>query len=36
MPAEQMQAPPIFFAPRKMPDISKLRAAFKAPVFNRG
>lgn len=33
MPAEQMQAPPIFFAPRRQPDLSKLRAAFKAPVF---
>jgi len=33
MPAEQMKAPPIFFAPRRQPDISKLRAAFKAPVF---
>jgi len=36
MPAEQMQAPPIFFAPRRQPDLSKLRAAFKAPVFSRG
>lgn len=36
MPAEQMQAPPIFFAPRRSPDLSKLRAAFKAPVFSRG
>jgi len=36
MPAEQMQAPPIFFAPRRQPDLSKLRAAFKPPVFNRG
>jgi len=36
MPAEQMQAPPIFFAPRKQPDLSKLRTAFKAPVFSRG
>jgi hypothetical protein len=35
MPAEQMQAPPIFYAPRRQPDLSKLRAAFKAPVFNR-
>jgi lysozyme len=33
MPAEQMQAPPIFYAPRRQPDLSKLRAAFKAPVF---
>jgi len=30
------QAPPIFYAPRKQPDLSKLRAAFKAPVFSRG
>jgi hypothetical protein len=36
MPAEQMQAPPIFFPQRRSPDLSKLRAAFKAPVFNRG
>jgi hypothetical protein len=36
MPAEQMQAPPIFFPPRRAPDLSKLRAAFKAPVFSRG
>jgi hypothetical protein len=36
IPAEQMQAPPIFFAPRRSPDLSKLRAAFKAPVFSRG
>ncbi len=34
MPAEQ--APPIFFAPRRSPDLTKLRAAFKAPVFSRG
>lgn len=33
MPADQMQAPPIFFAPRKMPDLSKLKAAFKPPIF---
>jgi hypothetical protein len=36
MPAEQMQAPPIFFAPRRQPDLSKLRTAFKAPIFSRG
>jgi hypothetical protein len=30
------QAQPIFFAPRRAPDLSKLRAAFKAPVFSRG
>jgi hypothetical protein len=36
MPVEQMQAPPIFFAPRKPPDLSKLRSAFKAPMFSRG
>jgi len=34
MPAEQaQQAPPIFFAPRRSPDLSKLRMAFKAPIF---
>jgi hypothetical protein len=33
MPPEQMQAPPIFFPKRQTPDLSKLRAAFKAPVF---
>ena len=32
----QMQAPPIFAAPRKQIDLSKLRAAFKAPTFYRG
>jgi len=31
-----VQAPPIFFAPRRSPDLSHLRAAFKAPVFPRG
>jgi hypothetical protein len=36
MPAEQMQAPPIFYAPRRSPDLSKLRAAFKPPMFSRG
>ncbi len=37
IPAEQpMQAPPIFAAPRKQIDLSKLRAAFKAPTFYRG
>jgi len=35
-PPEQMQAPPIFFPQRRSPDLSKLRAAFKAPVFSRG
>ena len=32
-PPENMQAPPIFYAPRRAPDLSKLRAAFKAPTF---
>jgi len=32
-PTEQMQAPPMFFAPRRSPDLSKLRAAFKQPYF---
>ena len=36
MPAEQPQVPPIFFAPRRSPDLSKLRAAFKPPMFSRG
>jgi len=36
MPAEQMKAPPIFFPQRRSPDLSKLRAAFKAPMFSRG
>lgn len=37
MPTPQdMQAPPIFYAPRRSPDLSKLRAAFKAPVFRQG
>ncbi len=30
------QMPPIFFAPRRSPDLSKLRAAFKPPTFLRG
>lgn len=28
-------APPIFFAPRHQPDLSKLRAAFHPPIFGR-
>jgi len=37
MPAEQgMPLAPIQFAQRRSPDLSKLRAAFKAPVFSRG
>ncbi len=35
MPAP-MQSPPIFAAQRRSPDLSKLRAAFKAPTFLRG
>lgn len=36
-PAEQPpQMAPIFFAPRRQPDLSKLKAAFKAPTFSRG
>jgi hypothetical protein len=31
-----MQQPPIFFAPRRSPDLSRLRAAFAPPVFGRG
>lgn len=35
MPAEQApQAQPILFAPRRSPDLSKLKAAFKAPIFS--
>lgn len=30
------QAPPIFFAPRRPPDLSKLKMAFKPPTFFRG
>ena len=30
------QAPQIMYAPRRAPDLSKLRAAIKAPVFPRG
>jgi hypothetical protein len=34
MPAEQgMQMAPIQFAQRRAPDLSKLKALFKAPVF---
>lgn len=29
-----IEAPPIFFAPRRAPDLSKLKMAFKAPVFS--
>ena len=37
MPAEQgMQMAPIQFAQRRAPDLSKLKAAFKAPTFYRG
>lgn len=36
MPAEPMQAPPIFFPPRRSPDLSKLRAAFGRPIFSQG
>lgn len=36
-PAPQgMQMAPIQFAQRRSPDLSKLKALFKAPVFNRG
>jgi hypothetical protein len=28
-----IEAPPIFYAQRKMPDLSKLKSAFKPPVF---
>ena len=31
-----MQMAPIFYAPRHAPDLSKLRSAFKAPIFPRG
>jgi hypothetical protein len=31
-----MQAPPIFFAPRRSPDLSKLKAAFSRPIFSQG
>lgn len=31
-----MQAAPIFMPPRRQVDLSKLRAAFKAPTFSRG
>lgn len=30
------QAPPIFYAPRRSPDLSQLKMVFKAPVFRRG
>lgn len=29
-----IQAPPIFYAPRRAPDLSRLRAAFKPPIFS--
>lgn len=31
-----IEAPPIFFPQRKAPDLSKLKAAFKPPMFSRG
>lgn len=31
-----MQSAPIFYPQRRSPDLSKLRAAFQAPVFSRG
>jgi hypothetical protein len=31
-----MQMAPIFYSPRRSPDLSKLRSAFQAPVFPRG
>ena len=31
-----IEAPPIFYAQRKMPDLSKLKAAFRPPMFSRG
>lgn len=37
MPAEQgMQMAPIQYAQRRQPDLSKLKALFKAPTFSRG
>ena len=37
MPAEQgMQMAPIQFAQRRQPDLSRLKALFKAPTFSRG
>ena len=35
-PPAPMQASPIFYAPKRQVDLSKLRAAFQAPVFPRG
>jgi hypothetical protein len=35
-PEQPMQMPPIQFPQRRMPDLSKLRAAFKPPTFSRG
>jgi|SRR6185369_10489287 len=29
-----IQTPPIFYAPRRPPDLSRLRAAFKPPIFS--
>jgi hypothetical protein len=36
MPSDAMQMAPIQFAPRRQIDLSKLRAAFKPPVFRQG
>jgi hypothetical protein len=35
-PEQPMQMAPIQYAQRRMPDLSKLKAAFKAPTFYRG
>lgn len=35
-PTPQGQPPPIFFPPRRHPDLTKLRAAISRPVFGRG
>lgn len=36
MDTPQIQSAPIFYAPRKQIDLSKLRASFQAPAFPRG
>lgn len=32
----QIQAPPIFYAPRRAPDLRSLQAALQRPIFSRG
>jgi hypothetical protein len=35
MPAQGIEAPPIFYPQRKPVDLSKLKMAFRPPIFSR-